>query len=178
MIEDGRSLIGHYGIERVDLDFLQVSEDGIGSTTLGTDVRPWLVDLSDINAKGIGIAVVGGLFAFIVMFFDQNITVRLVNAREHKLKKGYGYDMDMMALCICTVLLSILGCPWMVSATVPSLNHCRSLCFLGNDGTQEQIDPEDEVKKEEESKKVICRPALRPASVACGDVRLGLNQGC
>jgi hypothetical protein len=59
-----------------------------------------------------------------------------------------------MALCICTVLLSILGCPWMVSATVPSLNHCRSLCFLGNDGTQEQKDPEDEVKMEEESKKV------------------------
>ena len=119
-----RLLIGHYGIEKVDLDFLPLNKDGgIDSTTLGTDKRPWLVDLSDINGAGIGLSVVGGAFAFIVMFFDQNITVRLVNAREHKLKKGYGYDMDMMALCFCTILLSILGCPWMVSAS-----KCRPLC--------------------------------------------------
>eukprot|EP00961_Rhodomonas_salina_P134696 1811920-Rhodomonas_salina.1 len=91
------------------------------------------------------------------MYFDQNITVRLVNAREHKLKKGYGYDMDMMALCACTLLLSIVGCPWMVSATVPSLNHCRSLCFLGNDGNQkdEEEEQQKEAKMEEASKKAL-----------------------
>ena len=48
-----------------------------------------MVDLGDINAAGIGLSAVGGLFGFIVMYFDQNITVRLVNARENKLKKGY-----------------------------------------------------------------------------------------
>ena len=92
-------MIGHYGIEKVDLDFLEISANGIAETTLGTDVRPWMVDLGDINAAGIGLSAVGGLFGFIVIYFDQNITVRLVNAREHKLKKGYGYDMGMMALC-------------------------------------------------------------------------------
>jgi hypothetical protein len=112
-----RTLIGHYGIENIDLDFLPLAKGEITATTLGTDVRPWLVDLRDIDGTGIGIAVVGGLLGFIVMFFDQNITVRLVNAREHKLKKSYGYDMDMMALCICTFLLSLFGCPWMVSAS-------------------------------------------------------------
>jgi len=148
------ALIGHYGIEKVDLDFLPLNtEGGIASTTLGTDVRPWVVDLGDIDGAGIGLSVLGGLFGFIVMFFDQNITVRLVNAREHKMKKGFGYDMDMMALCFCTVLLSILGCPWMVSATVPSLNHCRSLCFLGNESNQQ---PEhDAAKLEENSKKAV-----------------------
>eukprot|EP00961_Rhodomonas_salina_P279248 3772482-Rhodomonas_salina.1 len=137
------ALIGHYGVEKVDLDMLEISDDGITATTLGTDVRPWLVDLGDINGAGIGLSFVGGLFGFIVMYFDQNITVRLVNAREHKLKKGYGYDMDMMALAICTLLLSLVGCPWMVSATVPSLNHCRSLCFFGNEAGEEE-DSEEE----------------------------------
>ena len=151
-------MIGHYGIEKVDLDFLEISANGIAETTLGTDVRPWMVDLGDINAAGIGLSAVGGLFAFIVIYFDQNITVRLVNAREHKLKKGYGYDMDMMALCICTALLSLLGCPWMVSATVPSLNHCRSLCLYDNDGKSEENSQDDEKKKEEDSRQVSCCP--------------------
>jgi hypothetical protein len=165
----GRALIGHYGIERVDLDFLEMSENGITSTTLGTDVRPWMVDLGDIDAAGIGLAAVGGLFGFIVMYFDQNITVRLVNAKEHKLKKGFGYDMDMMALCICTVLLSLLGCPWMVSATVPSLNHCRSLCFYSNEGKKEENQQHDELMMEENSRKVGYRPALHaPLDMTCG----------
>jgi hypothetical protein len=34
-----------------------------------------------------------------------------------------------MALAICTVLLSVVGCPWLVSATVPSLNHVKSLAY-------------------------------------------------
>jgi hypothetical protein len=181
-----RLLIGHYGIDKIDLDFLPFTSGDITGTTLGTDVRPWLVDLTDINAAGIGLAAVGGLFAFVVIFFDQNITVRLVNASEHKLKKGYGYDMDMMALCLCTVLLSLCGCPWLVSASklprhvvtldhyiplqlpdnmlltshwflcstaVPSLNHCRSLCFFGNEGGNDK--QEDEEKRiEEQSMKV------------------------
>eukprot|EP00961_Rhodomonas_salina_P167373 2255369-Rhodomonas_salina.1 len=146
------TLIGHYGIEKVDLDFLSISDDGIAATTLGTDVRPWFVNLGDINGAGIGLAFVGGLFGFIVMYFDQNITVRLVNAREHKLKKGEGYDMDMFALSLCTLLLSLVGCPWMVSATVPSLNHCRSLCFFGTEATAE---PPNEQEMEEHSKKVV-----------------------
>eukprot|EP00873_Tetraselmis_striata_P018925 jgi/Tetstr1/439189/TSEL_027634.t1 len=150
--------IGHYGIEKIDLDFLPFATGDITATTLGTDVRPWFIDLTDINDAGIGLFSGGGPDAFIVIYFDQNITVRLVNAREHMLKKGYGYDMDMMALCICTIILSLLGCPWMVSATVPSLNHCRSLCFFGNEGNNKKGDSDkddSEAKLEEESMKAI-----------------------
>ena len=98
MCANDRALIGHYGKDKIDLDFLPLATGSSTATTLGTDVRPWLVDLGDIDGAGIGLAVVGGFLGFIVMFFDQNITVRLVNAREHNLKKGSGYDMDMLAL--------------------------------------------------------------------------------
>uniref|UniRef100_A0A0G4FM35 Bicarbonate transporter-like transmembrane domain-containing protein n=1 Tax=Chromera velia CCMP2878 TaxID=1169474 RepID=A0A0G4FM35_9ALVE len=151
-----RILIGHYGINKVDLDFLNMTEGGIFQTTLSTDVRPWVVDLSDISAGGIALAALGGLLAFVMVYFDQNITVRLVNARQHMLKKGGGYDMDMMALCICTILLSLVGCPWMVSATVPSLNHCRSLCLIGNEENKEETD-EDKEQNEAHSREVLER---------------------
>jgi hypothetical protein len=99
--------------------------------------------------------VVCGLLGFIVMIFDQNLTIILVNASDHKLKKGYGYDLDCMALAICTVLLSVVGCPWLVSATVPSLNHVKSLAYYDGDGKKkDDEDPEDERKKEEDSKRV------------------------
>eukprot|EP00873_Tetraselmis_striata_P044276 jgi/Tetstr1/464540/TSEL_009297.t1 len=168
--------IGHYGIDKIDLDFLPFATGDITATTLGTDVRPWFIDLTDINAAGIGLSVVGGLMAFIVIYFDQNITVRLVNAREHMLKKGYGYDMDMMALCICTIILSLLGCPWMVSATVPSLNHCRSLCFFGNEGNTKKgnSDNDDsEAKLEEESMKAIQKVRSLVEMEAGGDAEPG-----
>uniref|UniRef100_A0A061RKE7 Anion exchanger family n=1 Tax=Tetraselmis sp. GSL018 TaxID=582737 RepID=A0A061RKE7_9CHLO len=65
--------------------------------------------------------------------------------------------MDMMALCICTAFLSITGCPWMVSATVPSLNHCRSLCFFGSEQSNAEEDDtkERERRLEEESTKAL-----------------------
>jgi hypothetical protein len=55
VIWDNRALIAHYGSEKVDLEFLEVSEGGIASTTLGLEVRPWFVDLGDINGTGIGL---------------------------------------------------------------------------------------------------------------------------
>ncbi len=106
--------------------------------------------------------MVGGLLAFIVMIFDQNLTIILVNASDHKLKKGYGYDLDCMALAICTLLLSFVGCPWLVSATVPSLNHVKSLGYHDGDGKKrDDEDPEEDHRKEEASKKVS-RPSNDP----------------
>jgi hypothetical protein len=84
-VETCTSHLCHWWREVLNAHGLDVGD--ITATTLGVDVRPWLVDLTDINGAGIGLAIVGGLLAFIVMYFDQNITVRLVNAREHKLKK-------------------------------------------------------------------------------------------
>uniref|UniRef100_A0A0G4IC93 Bicarbonate transporter-like transmembrane domain-containing protein n=1 Tax=Chromera velia CCMP2878 TaxID=1169474 RepID=A0A0G4IC93_9ALVE len=140
-------LIGRYGITLVDLDFLQLSKGAGGAvfeTTLGIQARPWLVNLWDITPAGLALSLVAGFLGFVLVYFDQNITVRLVNAKQHKLKKGGGYDLDMLALCVCTFFLSIFGCPWMVSAWVYSLNHCRALCVYA-------IEEEEETKGREDS---------------------------
>ena len=62
-----------------------------------------------------------------LFFMDQNISVRLVNKPENKLKKGEAYNIDMVALGGITALLSIFGLPWMCGATVQSMNHVRAL---------------------------------------------------
>jgi len=65
--------------------------------------------------------------ATVLLFMDQNITVRLMMSKENKLKKGSGLHLDMLAVAVVTTITSLLGMPWMVAATVRSLAHLRSL---------------------------------------------------
>jgi hypothetical protein len=62
-----------------------------------------------------------------LFYMDQNISVRVVNNPDNKLKKGSAYNLDMVALGLITGLLSLAGLPWMCGATVQSLNHVRAM---------------------------------------------------
>jgi len=62
-----------------------------------------------------------------LFFMDQNISVRVVNNPDNKLKKGPAYNLDMVALGLITGALSVVGLPWMCGATVQSMNHVKAL---------------------------------------------------
>lgn len=62
-----------------------------------------------------------------LFFMDQNISVRVVNNPDNKLKKPAAYNLDMVALGIITGALSLVGLPWMCGATVQSMNHVRAM---------------------------------------------------
>ena len=72
-------------------------------------------------------AIIPALLATILIFMDQQITAVIVNRREHQLKKGCGYHLDLFVLSILIIICSVLGIPWFVAATVLSLNHVNSL---------------------------------------------------
>ena len=67
------------------------------------------------------------LLLTILLFMDQQITSVIVNRKEHKLKKGAGYHLDMLIVGVMMGLSSILGLPWCVAATVLCLGHVDSL---------------------------------------------------
>ena len=84
----------------------------------------------DLNAVSVGIRLLCALPAVLLtslFFMDQNISVRVVNNPDNKLKKGSAYNLDMVALGLITGLLSLVGLPWMCGATVQSLNHVRAM---------------------------------------------------
>ncbi|XP_059143342.1 electroneutral sodium bicarbonate exchanger 1-like [Physella acuta] len=72
-------------------------------------------------------ALLPALLATILVFMDQQITAVIVNRKEHKLKKGCGYHLDIMVLAILITVMSVLGLPWYVAATVSALAHIMSL---------------------------------------------------
>ncbi|XP_021945310.1 sodium-driven chloride bicarbonate exchanger [Folsomia candida] len=72
-------------------------------------------------------ASIPALLATILIFMDQQITAVIVNRKDHKLKKGCGYHLDLFVLAILITLGSFFGLPWFVAATVESLTNVSSL---------------------------------------------------
>lgn len=96
--------------------------------TFGTTTgRPWMVDMFAVPTWIIFASIIPAILAVVLLFLDQNITTRLVNAKHHKLKKGSGYHLDLMIVGVIVLGGSLFGLPWIVAATVHSLNHVRSL---------------------------------------------------
>lgn len=96
--------------------------------TFGTTTgRPWRVDLGALPTWAILASLGPALMATILLFLDQNITTRLVNAPGHKLRKGAGFHLDLLVVGAIVGIGSIFALPWIVAATVHSLNHVRSL---------------------------------------------------
>lgn len=89
--------------------------------------RSFLVGLKDIPVKIRLLCAFPAALLTCLFFMDQNISVRLVNNPDNKLKKGEAYNLDMIALGVITGVLSVLGLPWMCGATVQSMNHVRAM---------------------------------------------------
>uniref|UniRef100_A0A8C6Q310 Anion exchange protein n=1 Tax=Nothobranchius furzeri TaxID=105023 RepID=A0A8C6Q310_NOTFU len=80
--------------------------------------NPWWVYLA---------AALPALLVTILVFMDQQITAVIVNRKEHKLKKGAGYHLDLFWVAVLLIICSFMGLPWYVAATVISIAHIDSL---------------------------------------------------
>jgi len=108
------------------------------ATTCG---RPWLVPLMDLPVWARWGALLPALMATVLLFLDQNITVRLVNNPRYKMNKGRrdgnvldGMHADMLVISLLTAATSVVGFPWLVAATVRSISHVRSLSEYDTNG--------------------------------------------
>ncbi|XP_036001222.1 sodium bicarbonate cotransporter 3 isoform X9 [Fundulus heteroclitus] len=90
--------------------------------------RGWLMDpLGENPWWTLLVAAIPALLCTILIFMDQQITAVIINRKEHKLKKGCGYHLDLLIVAIMLGVCSIMGLPWFVAATVLSISHVNSL---------------------------------------------------
>jgi len=94
--------------------------------------RSWLVNPFSAPVWAWFAAIGPALLATVLVYVDQNITARLVNSRDHKLQKGPAYHYDLGIVGLLVAACSVFGLPWLVAATVRSLNHVRSLATVEN----------------------------------------------
>uniref|UniRef100_A0A8C5Q8U7 Anion exchange protein n=1 Tax=Leptobrachium leishanense TaxID=445787 RepID=A0A8C5Q8U7_9ANUR len=90
--------------------------------------RGWIIDpLGENPWWTLLAAAIPALLCTILIFMDQQITAVIINRKEHKLKKGCGYHLDLLMVAIMLGICSIMGLPWFVAATVLSISHVNSL---------------------------------------------------
>lgn len=121
---------------------VKLSTPVVPETIEPTSGRSWLVNIFDIPTWAIFASIIPALLATILLFLDQNITTRLVNAKEFKLQKGSGYHLDLAIVGIIVLAGSFFAFPWIVAATVHSLNHVKSLAdtsIVTNNGTKKEV---------------------------------------
>ncbi|XP_065686859.1 sodium bicarbonate cotransporter 3 isoform X4 [Patagioenas fasciata] len=90
--------------------------------------RGWFIDPLGSNPWWtLLVAAVPALLCTILIFMDQQITAVIINRKEHKLKKGCGYHLDLLMVGVMLGICSLMGLPWFVAATVLSISHVNSL---------------------------------------------------
>uniref|UniRef100_A0A673ILP1 Anion exchange protein n=1 Tax=Sinocyclocheilus rhinocerous TaxID=307959 RepID=A0A673ILP1_9TELE len=92
------------------------------------DDRGWLISPLGPNPWWTTIVTfIPALLCTILIFMDQQITAVIINRKEHKLKKGCGYHLDLFVVGVMLGVCSLMGLPWFVAATVLSISHVNSL---------------------------------------------------
>ncbi|MEC7502259.1 MAG: PTS sugar transporter subunit IIA [Planctomycetota bacterium] len=106
----------------IDLDKLNVTDALVDSQQ-----RPWVIPFWSVPLWLPFAAIGPALLVTVLIYLEENIAARLVNSPDHNLKKGGGYHLDLAVVSVLTCICSLFGMPWLVAATVRSLNHVRSL---------------------------------------------------
>uniref|UniRef100_A0A8C2E7Z0 Anion exchange protein n=2 Tax=Cyprinus carpio TaxID=7962 RepID=A0A8C2E7Z0_CYPCA len=92
------------------------------------DDRGWFISPLGPNPWWTTIVTfIPALLCTILIFMDQQITAVIINRKEHKLKKGCGYHLDLFVVGVMLGVCSLMGLPWFVAATVLSISHVNSL---------------------------------------------------
>jgi hypothetical protein len=124
-------------LHEVFLDVLP-TPDTFGTTS----GRPWRVDLLALPVWAQFAAAGPALLVTVLVFLDQNITARIINTPDHRLHKGEAYHLDLAVVGLLMACCSLMGLPWLVAATVRSLNHVRSLATM-----EEVVSPNGETRE-------------------------------
>ncbi|KRZ52422.1 Electroneutral sodium bicarbonate exchanger 1 [Trichinella nativa] len=96
-----------------------------------TRERDWILNPLDVKPWWMALACfLPACFFSILILMDQNITSVIINRPENKLKKGYGYHLDLAVIAVLMFVCSIFGIPFYVAATVISLMHVESLRIM------------------------------------------------
>ena len=98
--------------------------------------RSWFVSFVDLNGKGWVPMMASGpaLMAFTLFFLDNGDTWHFVSQKSHKLRHGEAFTYDLVLNGALNFINAMLGMPWLVASTVPSLVHLNALSDKDKEG--------------------------------------------
>ncbi|XP_066588626.1 band 3 anion transport protein isoform X2 [Prorops nasuta] len=70
------------------------------------------------------------LLVYILVFMETQISELIIDKKERKLRKGNGYHMDIVVVCLMNVGCGLMGAPWCSAASVRSLTHVSAVTVM------------------------------------------------
>ncbi|KAF5296704.1 hypothetical protein FQA39_LY12404 [Lamprigera yunnana] len=105
-----------------------------GFTPSNSEVRGWLIAVTGtvmpIQMWAPWAAVVPAMLVYILLFMETHITELIIDKPERKLKKGSGFHLDIVLVCLLNVGCGFIGAPWMCVATVRSVAHVSAITVM------------------------------------------------
>ncbi|XP_063986657.1 band 3 anion transport protein isoform X2 [Diachasmimorpha longicaudata] len=74
--------------------------------------------------------IVPALLVYILVFMETQISELIIDKKERKLRKGCGYHMDIVVVCLMNVGCGLMGAPWCSAASVRSLTHVSAVTIM------------------------------------------------
>ena len=106
--------------------------DGLSVTS--PNRHSWLINPmgadEPMTANAIFAALVPAILVSILIFMEVEFTGVILDKKDHKLKKGVGYNLDLFVLGLLVGLCSVLGLPWMCATPVHTLSHFHALTVI------------------------------------------------
>ncbi|KAI5701573.1 hypothetical protein M8J75_010969 [Diaphorina citri] len=97
-------------------------------------VRGWLIPpsglLEPVEVWMMFAAAIPALLVYILVFMETHISELIIDKPERKLKKGSGFHLDIVLVCLCNLGCGLVGAPWMCAATVRSITHVSSVTVM------------------------------------------------
>ncbi len=112
---------------------IELKRLNVPSTFQASIERSWFVNPFSVPQWVWLASAIPATLLAVLIWINQNISARLVNNSEHKLKKGTSYHWDILIMGLQIGTLSLFGLPWTVGAAVQSINHVRSLLVTKHD---------------------------------------------
>lgn len=90
--------------------------------------RSWMVQTLGSNEVWvILVALLPAVILTLMLFLEHGMTTLIANRKENKLKKPYGYHLDLFTQVLGLVLSSVLGLPFTVGSAFLTVNHIQGL---------------------------------------------------
>ncbi|KAJ8687514.1 hypothetical protein QAD02_023308 [Eretmocerus hayati] len=120
-------------ISQVDTEKLFVPE-GLSPTQAERD---WFVplDKSRENVPAVPVwmmfaCAIPAMLAYILVFMETQISELIIDKKERKLRKGNGYHMDIVVVCLMNFACGLIGAPFCCAASVRSLTHVNAVTVM------------------------------------------------
>ncbi|CAB3382824.1 Hypothetical predicted protein [Cloeon dipterum] len=123
-----------YMITNTYTDKLRVPE-GLSPSSPGD--RGWIINPGGKNKPlEVWVAIacaVPAVLVYILLFMETHICELIIDKKERKLKKGSGFHLDIVLVCMLNMGCGLMGAPWICAATVRSVAHVSALTVMSRD---------------------------------------------